>query len=216
MKTGDAVLWRDASLIAREGGREVEILRRGDVRLLGDHAPANVASAAAAAGVLGAEPARIRDAVKSFEGLDHRLKPMGRFGGMLCVDDSKSTTPEAAAAALRAFDAPIVLLAGGYDKGIDPAPLVREARSRARAVVCFGQTGPRLGRELLAAGVERVETVETLDQAVRSAFRGACDGDVLLLSPGHASWDQFENYIERARVFADAVARFATTGEGAS
>jgi UDP-N-acetylmuramoylalanine--D-glutamate ligase len=131
---------------------------------------------------------------------------VGVFRGVLAVDDSKSTTPEAAALALRAFDAPVRLLAGGYDKGLDPAPLVAAVAGRAVQVVCFGTTGERLAAALAeAAGDVRIDVVATLPEAVRSALARARAGDVLLLSPGHASWDQFENYEERGRVFAETV-----------
>jgi UDP-N-acetylmuramoylalanine--D-glutamate ligase len=125
------------------------------------------------------------------------------------VDDSKSTTPESAAGALRAFDAPVLLLAGGYDKHADPAPMVAAAAGRAKAVVCYGATGPSLAERFEEAGVPDVGLVGTLAEAVDHAFVLAREGDVLLLSPGHASWDQFTNYEARARAFAEAVAAYA-------
>ena len=204
--SGDAAWWEGDVLHARKGAHTREVLRREDVRLIGPHALWNVASAAAAALVRGVSPEPIREAVRSFRGLPHRLSPVGTFGGVLAVDDSKSTTPEAAALALRSFDAPVRLLAGGYDKGVDPAPLVAAAPGRATEIVCFGGT-----REALAAALRRgapdvpLTIVETLAEAVRAAFGRAAAGDVVLLSPGHASWDQFQNYEERGRVFADTV-----------
>ncbi len=202
----DAVFWRDDVLVARFSGAERAVLARADVRLLGAHALWNVASAAAAALLRGASDAAIVAAVRAFSGLPHRLAPIGTFGGILCVDDSKSTTPTAAALALAAFDAPVRLLAGGYDKGLDPDPIVRAAARYAAEVVCFGAT-----REALAAALRqgapslRISIVEGLAAAAKGAFARSAPGDVLLLSPGHASWDQFENYEERGRVFADTV-----------
>ncbi len=207
---GDAVFWRGDALLARRGRDEHEILRRDDVHLLGEHAAWNVASAAAAATLLGTPPAEVREAVRAFEGLPHRLHPIATVRGVLCVDDSKSTTPESAAGALRAFPAGrALLLAGGYDKKLAPEPLVRAAAATAKAVFCFGATGPRLADALRAAGASQVASVSTLDEAVDAAFALAVQGDVLLLSPGHASWDQFRNYEDRARAFAAAVARHA-------
>jgi UDP-N-acetylmuramoylalanine--D-glutamate ligase len=230
---GDAVFWRGDALIARIGGDEAEVLRRADVRILGEHAGWNVASAAAATlvtavgGATGragtvrdrttaggaSAAAAVHEGVRAFDGLDHRLKPIGRFRGVLCVDDSKSTTPESAAAALRAFDAPVLLLAGGYDKHADPAPMIAAA-GRAKAVVCYGATGPALAPRFEEAGVPDVALVGTLAEAVDRAFVLASEGDVLLLSPGHASWDQFTNYEARAKCFAEAVAAYAVGGSG--
>ena len=218
---GDAVFWRGEALIARTVGGNVggtvggsegvlrEILTRADVRLLGAHAGWNIASAAAAALAVAADPAAIRDAVRGFDGLAHRLKPIGRVRGVLCVDDSKSTTPEAAATALAAFDAPVLLLAGGYDKGLDPEPMIAAAAGRAKAVLCYGATGAALAPRFEAAGIPDVLRIGTLAEAVDQAFVLAREGDVLLLSPGHASWDQFTNYEARARAFAEAVATYA-------
>jgi UDP-N-acetylmuramoylalanine--D-glutamate ligase len=209
LASGDAVFWRDDRLVRREGRRETVVLARSDVRLLGPHAASNVAQAAALAFAAGAGEDSVREAVRGFEGLKHRLKPIGRVRGVLCVDDSKSTTPEAAATALRSFDAPVLLLAGGYDKHSDPAPMVEAAAGRVKAALCYGATGPALADRFRAAGVRDVVLVPTLAEAVAAGFGRAAEGDVLLLSPGHASWDQFTNYEARAKAFAEAVAAHA-------
>jgi len=203
---GDAVFWREDTLVARMSGAERDVLRRADVRLLGAHALWNVASATAAALLLGVTDRAIVAAVREFTGLPHRLCALGTFAGVRCVDDSKSTTPDAAALALAAFDAPVRLLAGGYDKGLDPDPIVRAAATHATEVVCFGTTGEALAAALRrgAPGLDVVVAPGLVD-AVRGALARSSPGDVLLLSPGHASWDQFENYEERGRVFADTV-----------
>ncbi len=203
---GDALWWEGGVLRARKGDHALDVLRREDVRLLGGHALWNVASAAAAALVRGVPAAIIRGAVREFTGLPHRLRPLGETAGVLAVDDSKSTTPEATALALDSFERPVRLLAGGYDKGVDAAPLVAAAARRAAQVVCFGATRDALATALRAArGTVRVDVAPTLPEAVRIALAAASSGDVLLLSPGHASWDQFDNYEERGRVFADTV-----------
>ena len=202
---GDAVFWRGDDLVARRDGADETVLSRGDVKLLGEHAGWNVASAAAAAFVLGASAASVREGVRGFPGLPHRLKPIGTRNGVLCVDDSKSTTPEATVSALAAFERPVLLLAGGYDKGLDPAPMVTAAAAKAKAVFCYGATGARLCEAMKAAGAPRVALCETLAESVEAALRLAGEGDVLLLSPGHASWDQFKNYEYRAAEFARAV-----------
>jgi len=203
---GDAVFWRDDDLVARWGGSERRVLGQDDARLLGAHALWNVASATAAALLRGATDAEITAAVREFEGLPHRLCPIGTFGGVLCIDDSKSTTPMASALALEAFDAPVRLLAGGYDKGLSPDPIVRAAARHAAEVVCYGTTREALAGALRegAPGLE-IAVTEHLRDAVRGAIERCAPGDVLLLSPGHASWDQFQNYEERGRVFADTV-----------
>jgi UDP-N-acetylmuramoylalanine--D-glutamate ligase len=202
---GDAVFWRGDELVARIGGRTESVLHRADVHLLGEHVAWNVASAAAAALALGAPASAVQAGTRAFDGLPHRLKPIGTVRGVLCVDDSKSTTPEATVSALAAFERPVLLLAGGYDKHLDPAPMVAAATSKAKAVLCYGATGPALADAMRAAGAANVVLATTLAEAVEAAWRHASEGDVLLLSPGHASWDQFRNYEERASAFARAV-----------
>jgi len=158
---GDAVFWHGGEMISRRVGVDEPLLRRADVRLLGEHVQWNVASAAAAALVLGASAAAVRDGVRGFDGLPHRLKPICTSRGVLCVDDSKSTTPDATVSAL--------------------------------------------AEALRAAGARNVVLATTLEEAVEAAWPLASEGDVLLLSPGYASWDQFKNYEYRAAAFARAV-----------
>ena len=131
--------------------------------------------------------------------LPHRLEPLGEDDGVLRIDDSVSTTPEATAAAVNAFDRPAVLLTGGRDKGLDLEPLV-EAGRRARAVVAYGETGPALRKALPQAHLE-----SGFDGAVRAGLRIARPGDILLLSPGFASYDEFAGFDARGDRFRTLV-----------
>jgi len=187
------------AMVFRLGGRE-ERVGLSRMRLRGRHNLSNVLAAAAAARVLGVPPDVIGEAIAAFRPLPHRLEPVGRRRGVLFVNDSKATTPLAACAAIDAFDAPIVLIAGGYDKHVDPAPMVRAIRRRVKAVVLVGQTAGALQK---AIGNRRpiVERAEAFADAVRRAAALARRGDVVLLSTGHASWDMFDNYEQRGEAF---------------
>lgn len=144
------------------------------------------------------------DAVGRFPGLPHRMRRLGRFGGVLAIDDSKSTTPETAAHAVRMAQrlgpGVVHLIAGGADKGVDMAEIGRLASESVR-LYSIGTTGPAIAAAAGAHG----EQCETLERAVERIAEVARDGDVVLLSPGCASWDQFENYEQRGRVFAALV-----------
>jgi UDP-N-acetylmuramoylalanine--D-glutamate ligase len=188
------------AVVFRLGGREQRVDLAGRLRLRGRHNLLNVLAAAAAAGVLGVPAVTIAAAIASFEPLPHRLEPIGTRGGVLFVNDSKATTPLAARAAVEAFDEPVVLLAGGYDKGIDPAPLVEAIRRRVKAVVLFGETAESL-RRAIGRGRPIVERAGAFGCAVRRAVALAARGDVVLLSTGHASWDMFDNYEKRGEAF---------------
>lgn len=192
-----------AALRFRLGGRDERIDLEGRLKLPGRHNVANVLAAATAARALGASLDAIGEAIAALRPLPHRLEAVGRIAEVLVVDDSKATTPEAARAALEAFEAPVVLIAGGYDKKTDPAPMVEAAGRHARAVVLLGETAPALAEAIGADGPDVVRA-ETLEEAVGRAVERAEPGDVLLLAPGHASWDMFENYERRGEAFRRA------------
>jgi UDP-N-acetylmuramoylalanine--D-glutamate ligase len=185
--------------------------------LPGRHHALNAAAAATAALAVGAGEPAIRAALGAFRGLPHRLQPLGTFHGRQFFDDSKATTPEAAIAALESFEQPIVLIAGGYDKHVDLAPFAEVIARRAKAVVLMGQTAGEIERrllDLLQSGQarlkqDRLKTAASFEDACIQAFAQSSPGDVVLLSPGCASYGWFNNYVERGLAFADAVTRWS-------
>ncbi len=155
-----------------------------------------------------------RRAFRDFPGLPHRLQFVGQVRGVRFFNDSKCTTPEAALLAIRAFaDDPLVgarrvhLIAGGYDKGSDLAPIARLA-AELGGLYTIGKTGPAIARE---AGGKAIEC-GTLDRAVAAAAERAGPGQVVLLSPACASWDQFTNYEFRGETFAELVRKLGIEG----
>jgi len=185
--------------VAWFGGEEAPPVDLSGLRLLGRHNRANAAAAALAALAAGATPEGCARGAAGCRPLPHRLESLGERGGVLCVNDSVCTTPHAAAAALRSFDRPVVLLAGGRTKGLELRPLVEAARS-ARAVVAYGETGPELARELPGACLE-----PGFEGAVRRALGLARPGDVLLLSPGFSSYDEFPGFDIRGARFRELI-----------
>lgn len=165
----------------------------------------------ACAAVTGLDASAFGEGVRSFPGLPHRLHDAGTFGGVRCIDDSKSTTPGATALALDAaretlpLDASVHLIAGGYDKQVDLSAISRDL-SRVAGVYTIGKTGAAIARLAGDKGL----LCETLPEAVRRIARRARTGDVVLLSPGCASWDQFENYEQRGRTFAELASDLLT------
>ncbi len=141
-------------------------------------------------------------ALKTFEGLPHRVQRVAEVAGRLFYDDSKGTNVGATVAALLGFTAPVVLIAGGDGKGQDFSPL-RDAVKRARAVVLIGRDAPLL--EAAIADACPVYRAESMEGAVTQAFALSKPGDAVLLSPACASWDMFRNYAHRAEVFVAAV-----------
>ena len=192
----------DGSLCrADAGGSPRAVLPRAALPLIGDHNVANALAAAAAAWADGADEGAIARGLRSFSPLPHRVEQVVTRDGVRWVDDSKATNAHAAAAGLVALGAgPVVLLAGGVDKGLDLAPLVEAAAGRVRAAFVFGEIRARMA-EALALSVPSVEVVEDLAAAVAGARRAAGTGDTVLLGPACSSFDQFSGYAERGRAF---------------
>ena len=180
------------------------------VPLAGRHNLANALAASAAARLCGADWSSIETATRSFRGLPHRLELVAEWQGARFYNDSKATTPEAAALALAAFgETPQIPLVGGYDKRIDLTPLVQAlGRAHLRGLVFLGQTGPELQRRWRdTTGSAHVPSLlaGNLPQAVEWCRAQAQPGDVVLLSPGCASHDWFRNYEDRGDLFRQLV-----------
>jgi UDP-N-acetylmuramoylalanine--D-glutamate ligase len=196
------------------GGRIMPIV---ELAIPGRHNVSNALAAVATGLLFGLAPDAIRKAAAAFTGVEHRLEPAGVIDGVRFVNDSQGTQPDAVIAALRAFDPPIVLIAGGRDKGVDLDELAAVAAERAAAAVLIGESAPQLARLFAAAGLDRIETAATLDEAVQIADAIARDlipagGQGLatvLLSPAAASFDMFVDYAARGRAFKESVGRLA-------
>jgi UDP-N-acetylmuramoylalanine--D-glutamate ligase len=204
---------------APTGGR---IMPLAELGVPGAHNVSNALAATAVALLFGVAPAAIRAAAGAFSGVEHRLERVAEVDGVRFVNDSQGTQPDAVIAALRAFEAPIVLIAGGRDKGVDLSELAGVVADRAAAAVLIGESGPDLERRFRRAGLRSIERAATLDEAVGTAYalaRGAIAGGAgtatVLLSPAAASFDMFDDYEARGRSFKAAVARIvAERGKG--
>jgi UDP-N-acetylmuramoylalanine--D-glutamate ligase len=203
------------------GGR---IMPVGELAIPGAHNVANALGAIAAGLLFGVAPDAIRAAAAAFTGVEHRLESVALIDGVRFVNDSQGTQPDAVIAALRAFDAPVILIAGGRDKGVDLSDLPPVVAERAVAAVVIGESGPELGRSFVAAGLGTVEEAVSLEAAVeradalaRDALTAAGPGAgpaTVLLSPAAASFDMFVDYAARGRAFKDAVAALAAARQG--
>ena len=167
----------------------------------------NLAAALVVASHFGIDAERIAEAVKTFCPLDNRLQMIAEKRGVRWYDDSKATTPVSTLAALNGIDEPKILIAGGYDKGIDFSELGRCIAARAKAVVLIGQTAPKIEQAISAAGPSSViiKHAVSMPEAVAVCNALAQPGDVVLMSPACASYDMFVNYVQRAQIFAEAV-----------
>jgi len=203
------------------GGR---IMPTDELGIPGRHNVRNALAAVATGLLFGVAPDAIRRAAAAFEGVEHRLETVALVDGVRFVNDSQGTQPDAVVAALRAFDPPVVLIAGGRDKGIDLSALGPVVAERAAAAVVIGESGPALAELFRASGLARIERAHGLEAAVATADAlaraalveaGSPGGPAtVLLSPAAASFDQFTDYEARGRAFKAAVAALAAGRRG--
>jgi UDP-N-acetylmuramoylalanine--D-glutamate ligase len=175
----------------------------GRTRLSGRHNVANAMAAAAAALVSGVKPRAIEAALAEFAGLPHRMEFVAERRGVSWVDDSKGTNVAAVVEALAAAQPPIILIAGGVDKGGAYEPLRAPISAKVRLLILIGAARDTMRAAL--GGTTEIRLAETLADAVRLASVAASGGDTVLLSPACASFDQFKNYAERGRIFQELV-----------
>jgi UDP-N-acetylmuramoylalanine--D-glutamate ligase len=191
----------DGAIVRRNAtGRARTVLAKpGELRLRGAHNLDNAMAASLASLLAGASVEAVRAGLRTFEPLAHRLATVISAGGVCWVDDSKATNPDAVVKALASFEEPVVLIAGGKGKNTDFAALGGAASRRAKAVVLIGDAAREIGSHV--AGVP-VTYAPSMEAAVDAAATAASPGDVVLLSPGCASFDMFESAEHRGEVFA--------------
>jgi UDP-N-acetylmuramoylalanine--D-glutamate ligase len=212
----DGWLVADVVPVLDGSGRHVSgrVLPLDRMPVPGWHSVSNAAAAVAAGLLWGIEPAAVRAGLEGFGGVEHRLEPVAVVDGVRYINDSQGTQPDAVAAALRAFEPPVVLIAGGRAKGLDMAALAQVVAERAAAAVLIGESGPELETAFRAAGLAVTERATSLEDAVARAdararrLLEAAPADTtatVLLSPAAASFDMFRDYEARGRAFKEAV-----------
>lgn len=167
----------------------------------------NLAGAVKIASVFGGSNKMIKAGVSSFKGLSHRLECVSKAGGVRWYNDSISTTPESTIVALEAFSQPRILIAGGYDKGVDFGLLAEKIVENAKRLILIGQTAEKIEQAVnkVSGGEYRVFKAQNMSEAVRIGGELAEKGDVVLLSPACASYGMFQNFRERGRIFTECV-----------
>ena len=181
-----------------------DVMLLSGIPLKGTHNVENVLAALCAARLAGAPAEAIRKAIESFQAVEHRLEFVARVNGVEFYNDSKATNVDATAKAVASFDSGIHLILGGKDKGSDYLQLAALLRARVRAVYTIGSAAAKIESQL--RGVVTILSCQTLDNAVSAAASAARPGEVVLLAPACSSYDQFEDYEHRGRVFKQLVA----------
>jgi UDP-N-acetylmuramoylalanine--D-glutamate ligase len=209
-----------AGLGSPDGSAHV-VCAREDIRLRGEHNVKNVLAACAIAGAAGVPIDVMRDTIRTFMGVEHRLEIVKVVNGVTYVNDSIATAPERVIAALKSFDEPIILLAGGRDKKLPWGEMATLAAQKVKHLITFGEHGPAIADHVRAARLfggqlDAIETFKTLEEAVKRASQVAADGDIVLLSPGGTSYDAYEDFAARGEHFRELVDRLGGLGSGGS
>ena len=205
---------RGEEIVFRQDGREEILLKLEDIPLAGAHNVENVLAAAAAARLAGASPSAIAKGVRSFAGVEHRLEFVSEIAGVRYYNDSKATNVDATLKALDAFPGRILIILGGKDKDSDYTVLQKPLREKAILALLIGAAAEKIETQI--AGSVAIERAETIERAIEIASHAAQRGDVVLLAPACASFDQFQNYEHRGRVFKDLVRQLETQAAGAT
>ena len=192
----------DGNIVFRDGAGQREVLQVSEIPLKGAHNLENVLAAVCAGALMGCAPEKIRQAVHDFKAVEHRLEFVATISGVDYYNDSKATNVDATIKALESFPANIHLILGGKDKGSDYTVLNDLIRQRVKRIYTIGAAAAKIESQVKGAEVVHAETLEN---AIRKAHAVAKSGDVVLLAPACASFDQFKSYEHRGKMFKEIV-----------
>lgn len=203
----EGVFVQAGNIVARLAGKMEKICAVDDLRIPGTHNLENALAAVAVAKVMGVRNQVLAASLRSFNGVAHRLEFVTDINGVGYVNDSKGTNPDASIKALEAYDRPIVLIAGGKNKGSDFGRLAEKIKEKVRVLVVLGQSADLIADAAREKRFTSILYAADFKEAVFLAHRAARSGDIVLLSPACASWDMFKNFEERGAMFKEIVFR---------
>lgn len=194
--------------------KKMSLMKTKDLSLPGEHNIENCMAAIGVALSYGVDEQVIKDVLMTFKAVEHRLEYVNTINGVKYVNDSKGTNPDSTIKAVQSYDQPIILIAGGYDKGSDFTELFSIAKKYVRTVIVLGQTSDLIYKTAKDAGIEEIFKVDSISQAVKKASEVADFNNVVLLSPACASWGMYNNYEERGNDFKKCVSEIENDREG--
>lgn len=190
-------------LCVKQADSDASIIPIDEIKIPGPHNLQNAAAAALTASRYDISPDITANVLRTFAGVEHRLEKAGRIAGVNFINDSKATNVDSVCYALQSVDTPVYLIAGGRDKDSDFNPIIEYGRNKIKGIIAIGEAKEKLADTL--AGSFPVQFAESLQSAVELGFELAIPGETVLLSPGCASFDMFENFEQRGNVFKEAV-----------
>ncbi len=196
---------QEDQIVLRDKGRQLEIAKLQTLRIPGAHNLENALAAVGAGYAMGLAPKEIARTLASFAGVAHRLEYVATVNGVRYINDSKGTNPDAAMKALEAYDVPIVLIAGGKNKGVSFTEFAGKIKERVRVLITVGLHGGQIEAAAREQNFDPIYPARDYAEAVQLAHRYARPGEVVLLSPACTSWDMFKNFEERGELFKKLV-----------
>ncbi|HHV64760.1 MAG TPA: UDP-N-acetylmuramoyl-L-alanine--D-glutamate ligase [Peptococcaceae bacterium] len=201
----DGICLRGKDIVVRHASQATKIIGYQELLLRGSHNLENVMAAVAAGLEMGLTVEDIAKVLREFRPVKHRQEIVGKFNDILFINDSKATNPDSAIKALQSYEEPIVLIAGGKNKGLDMTEFLLEAKKRVKSLVLVGEAAAELERVARSLNMQRVLRAGSFEDAVAKAIGEAEPGDVVLLSPACTSWDMFKSYEIRGELFKELV-----------
>ena len=186
-------------------GKRITVLNRNELSLPGDHNLENAMAAILMTYVVGVDLEVIKQVLTTFKGVEHRLEFVTNKNGIIFVNDSKGTNPDSTIKAIGSYERPIILIAGGMDKHSDFTDMMKCATKNVKELVLLGETADKIEASARKEGLENITKVKNMEEAVKKAYELAEDGDVVLLSPGCASWDMYPNFEARGLDFKENI-----------
>lgn len=199
---------KDNHIYIKFNGTEEMIIGINEIYIPGGHNVENALAASSMAYIAGVDAEIIANTLRTFKGVEHRIEFVDEIGGVRFYNDSKGTNPDAAIKAIEALKWPIILIAGGYDKGVEFDDFVKAFNGKVKKLILIGETAGKIYDTAVKYSYpkDNIIMADSLENAVNIAYKNSIKGDCVLLSPACASWDMFNNYEERGKIFKEAVA----------
>ncbi len=194
-------------IIINDGIRENQLMSITDIRILGKHNLENILGSIGICYAMGIDSEIIKQGIEDFKGVEHRLEYVTEKKGICFYNDSKGTNPEASIKAIEAISTPIILIAGGYDKGVSFENFIKSFENKVKSLILLGETKEQIKNTAIEYGFQNYYLVDNMDEAVGLGYKLGRKGDSVLLSPACASWGMYKNFEERGKEFKKAVYR---------
>ncbi|AFS78310.1 UDP-N-acetylmuramoylalanine--D-glutamate ligase MurD [Gottschalkia acidurici 9a] len=196
---------KDDYIVINDGKEITKVIKYDELKIPGKHNLENALSSIAICWALGIDIEIIRNTLRSFEGVEHRLEFVKEINGVKFYNDSKGTNPDASIKAIEAINSPIILIAGGMDKGGEFEEFISSFDGKVKVLVLLGETAEKIKETAINKDFKNIYIVKDIKEAVKKSFEISDIGDNILLSPACASWDMFKSYEERGDEFKNSV-----------